>query len=95
MKRTFAAAVAVLPAISAPALANTTAVSCPGYVIALQDAIAIQAQVQTGSQTAFERIVCERSADLADDLDRTSVIPVFIEELGVASRVGIFPTDDE
>jgi len=95
MKRLFIAAIAVLPALAAPALANTTSVSCPGYVIALEDAVAIQAQVQNGSQAAFESIVCERSAAMASGTEQVETVPVFIEELGVATRVVIFSTDSE
>jgi hypothetical protein len=95
MKRALTAAIAALPVLAAPAFANTTTVACPGYVIALQDAVAIQAQVQIGSQSAFESIVCDRSASLASNVEQVETIPVFIEELNVATRVVIFSTDSE
>lgn len=95
MKRALFAAVAALPVLAAPAFANTTSVTCRGYVIALQDAVAIQAQVQIGSQSAFESIVCDRSAALAADVKTVATIPVYIEELNVATRVVIFKANDD
>ena len=95
MNRFLPVVIAALPALAAPAaFANTTSVTCEGYVIALQDEVAIQAQVQIGSQSAFENLVCERSADMASSIDDVQTIPVFIEELNVATRVVIFSTDD-
>lgn len=95
MTRALLAACAIAPFFAAPAFANTTSVTCQGYVIAMQDEIAIQAQVQIGSQSGFEKIVCDRSAALADDVEGVETIPVFIEELGVATRVVIFVPESD
>ncbi|WP_179380908.1 hypothetical protein [Jannaschia marina] len=88
-----AAAAALAMITGAPAFANTTQVSCPdgGYVIAMSAAVAIQGKAQAGGTRGFERVVCERSADAANlESGSTTVVPVFIEELGVATRVVIF-----
>ena len=81
-------------AMVAPASANTTIVGCPGYAISMSDDVAIQGQVQAGSVAAFEKIVCERSSDAADLEGGAKVIPVFIAELGIATRVVVFPQDE-
>ena len=85
-------AAAAFAALTAPAFANTTSVACPGYVIAMSDEVAIRGEALAGSYSAFERVVCERSTDAAD-LDTITARPVFIEELGVTTRVVIFPID--
>lgn len=85
---------AALTAVTAPAFANVTLVNCPGYVVSLSDEAAIRGQALSGSYTAFERVVCERSAASAD-VEQPIVFPVFIEELGITSRIGIFPTEGD
>jgi hypothetical protein len=87
MKPVLAAALAVLSAAAVPALANTSAVSCDGYVVAIQDSIAIEAQSRAGSMPAYESLVCERSAALAEGVTDLAQVPVFIEELGVSTRI--------
>lgn len=87
------AAAAVL-ALAAPASANTTMVSCTDYIISMTDEVAIQGQALAGSLAAFERVVCERSSAQAD-VEVPTTIPVFIEELGITTRIGIFPTSDD
>ena len=74
---------------AAPAMANTSAVSCPGYTIALSDELVIEGQARTGSVAAFEKIVCERSRDRAANVNQgeIKVIPIFVESLGMATRV--------
>ncbi|MEM9474241.1 MAG: hypothetical protein AAGA71_03045 [Pseudomonadota bacterium] len=79
---------------AAPAMANTTMVSCPGYVVAMTDDVAIQGQVLAGSVGAFERVVCERSSN-NEVSGAPESFPVFIEELGVTTRIVIFPIDED
>ena len=85
---------AALMAVTAPAFANVTMVTCIGYVVSMSDEAAIRGQALAGSVAGFERVVCERSAAMSD-VDEATVTPVFIEELGITSRIGIFPIDDE
>ena len=87
--------VAALMAVAAPAFANVTMVSCPGYVVSMADDIAIRGISLAGSQIAFEELVCERSSADADGLDAPLISPVFIEELGITTRISLFPMDDD
>jgi len=92
IKKCLAAGAALaLTAFAAPAVANTTVVSCGTYAISLTDEVAIKGQAQAGSVAAFEKVVCERSSGAADIEGGPTVIPVFIQELGIATRVVIFP----
>ena len=77
---------------AAPAMATTTNIKCIGYTIALSDDLVIEGQVMTGSPAAFEKIVCERSRDYAADVENATitVIPIFVESLGMSTRVVIF-----
>lgn len=75
------------------AMANTTSVSCPGYVIAIADDVAIEGEIMAGTRTAFETEVCSRSAGIAEDVEGFKVIPVFIEEMGITTRVVVFGGD--
>lgn len=77
------------------AAANTTSVNCDGYVIAISDNVAAQGEAMAGSLRAFRSQVCERSAGIAANVEKGTVdtIPVFVEELGVRTRVVIFKAD--
>lgn len=77
--------------ISAPAMANTYMVSCPGYVISLSEDVAIEGQARLGTVAGFEQAVCARSEGAADGLSGPTVTPVFIEELQLATRITVFP----
>ncbi|MEM1272962.1 MAG: hypothetical protein AAGF88_04045 [Pseudomonadota bacterium] len=83
-------------AFATPGYANSTLISCIDYVISITDELAIQGQSAAGSQTAFEQLVCDRSAELdPTQYDVPTVVPVFVEEIGMATRVVIFPTSDD
>lgn len=87
------AAATALAMVAAPAFANTTSVSCPGYVISMSDTVAIQGEAQAGGTAAFHRVVCERSSEAANQEDGTvQTYPVFIEALGISTRVVVFKT---
>lgn len=90
-----AAAGCAATTIAAAAWADTTMVNCHGYVIGLSDKIAIEAQVRAGTMREFEQLVCDRSAEAAKLTGGAQVIPVFVEELGVSTRVVIFPNRDD
>ena len=96
LKLLLSAAVASVISVGA-ASANTNSVVCPNYVIVMTDDVVIRGTALAGSTLAFERVVCERSASAAEDIFESEVvtIPVFIEELGIASRVTIFGTEEE
>ena len=82
--------------ISATAsFANTTMVNCDGYVVSMSDEIAIQGQAKAGTVAGFEKAVCDRSSDLAQGAgEGATIIPVFVEELGVATRAVIFKPEE-
>lgn len=86
---------AALFATAFPALADMTMVSCPGYVVSMSDEIAIQAEALAGSTREFERIVCERSTAAEDMSGDPQIVPVYIEELDVTTRMAIFPIGDD
>ncbi|MEL6169780.1 MAG: hypothetical protein AAFR35_13905 [Pseudomonadota bacterium] len=91
-KKLLALAIAAgIPATSA--LADTSMINCPGYIIAISDDLAIEGQARAGNLAAFERLVCERSSNLSANTDSATTIPVYVEELGITTRVIIFPED--
>lgn len=60
----------------------------------MTDEVAIKGQAQAGSLAGFEKAVCDRSSDAADLEGEPKIIPVFIESLGIATRVVVFPIGD-
>ncbi|MEL6522808.1 MAG: hypothetical protein AAFQ66_17700 [Pseudomonadota bacterium] len=77
------------------AMADTTSVNCTGYVVAISDSVAVQGEAMAGTQREFEDMVCSRSAELAGGVEDGTIatIPVFVEELGVSTRVVIFKSE--
>lgn len=84
-----------LVCLGSQAMADMTTVACRGYIIGLTDEVAIQGEIATGTRTAFEREVCARSSELAEGINNTTTRPVFIEEMGITTRVLIIPTTDD
>lgn len=90
MKVSTLAAAGLAALVAAPALANTTAVSCRGYVVAIEDSIAVQGQVLAGSDTAFRNAVCELTA-MHSNLETPAQVPVYSPGLNLTTRVMIIP----
>ena len=89
---TLAASAGLFLAFAAPAFATSNLVNCLNYVIGLSDEVAIEGQARAGSVSAFEQRVCESSSERASDITEVTLYPVFIEELGMATRVIVIPT---
>jgi hypothetical protein len=83
---------AAIVATAAPALANTTSVSCGTYVVAISDDIAVQGQVLAGSNTAFREAVCNLTAQHSSLTDPAQV-PVYSPGLNLTTRVMIIPVN--
>jgi len=80
---------------ASPALATANLVGCTGYAIGLSDEVLIKGQALAGSVAAFEKRVCDSSAENAAKISRPTVYPVFIEELGISTRVIVMPVGDD
>ncbi len=96
LKKSLLAGAGVALLSSSPLLASTTLVGCQGYLIGITDELVIEGQARAGSQAAFEKLVCDRSAELdPTQYDSATVVPVFVEELNMSTRVILFPEDDD
>lgn len=84
-----------LVCLASQAMADMTTIGCRGYIVGITDDVAIQGEIATGTRTAFESEVCSRSAELAEGINTTTTRPVFIEEMGITTRVLIIPTSDD
>ncbi len=76
---------------AAPVFATSNLVTCEGYLIGLADDVLIEGQARAGSVAAFEERVCDSYAERAGEINEATVYPVFIEELGMSTRVIVFP----
>lgn len=96
LKKSLLAGAGIALMSASPLMASTTLVGCEGYLIGITDELVIEGQARAGSEAAFEKLVCDRSAELdPTQYDKATVVPVFVEELNMSTRVILFPEDND
>jgi len=82
-------------ALGSVAHANLASVSCTGYNVSFDDEIALQLQVEAGSQLAYEDHVCDITAASVPFVDGFKAVNLDLAMAGEDTRVIYFVNDPD